>query len=97
MPTSAGNTNDATPTVSGTGAEAGATVKLYDTDGTTLLGLPSFPTRRSSDLTSVSLVDGVHTLTAKQTDIAGNTSVASAGLAVTIDTTAAAPSGTAHV
>ena len=31
-------TNDTTPTVSGSGAEAGATVTLYDTNGTTVLG-----------------------------------------------------------
>ncbi|MEJ6024390.1 Ig-like domain-containing protein, partial [Ramlibacter sp. PS4R-6] len=44
-------------------------------------------------ITSSTLGEGSHTLTAKQTDVAGNTSVASTGLAVTIDTTApAAPS-----
>ena len=39
-------------------------------------------------ITSTALWPGNHTLTAKQTDLAGNISVASAGLAVTIDTTA---------
>ena len=43
-------------------------------------------------ITSTTLSQGVHTLKVKQTDIAGNTSAASAGLNVTIDTTVLAPS-----
>ena len=39
-------------------------------------------------ITSSPLFDGVHSLTVKQTDIAGNTSVVSAALSVTVDTTA---------
>ena len=31
-------TSDTTPTVTGSGAEAGATVTLFDTNGTTVLG-----------------------------------------------------------
>ena len=37
-------------------------------------------------------MDGVYTLTAVQTDLAGNVSAASAGLRVTVDSAAAAPS-----
>jgi len=53
------------------------------------------------------LADGIHTITAKETDLAGNVSATSAGLAVTIDTqaptalaapdlTAASDSGTSN-
>src|SRR5207247_1208924 len=72
--------------------EVGATVTLYDSEGTTVLGTDVADGSGNWAITSTALVDGVHTLTAKQTDIAGNTSVASAGLSVTIDTAAAAPS-----
>ena len=41
---------------------------------------------------SSALAAGAHTLTARQADVAGNVSVASTGLVVTIDTAAAAPS-----
>ncbi len=81
-------TSDNTPTVTGTGAEAGATVTLYDTDGTTSLGTGVADGSGNWEITSSALGNAVHTLTAKQTDIAGNTSAASTGLAVTIDTVA---------
>ncbi|WP_395446400.1 beta strand repeat-containing protein (plasmid) [Aminobacter sp. UC22_36] len=85
-------TNDNTPTMTGSGAEAGATVTLYDTNGTTVLGSTTADGSGNWSITSSALADGAHTLTAKQTDIAGNTSVASTGLVVTVDTAAAAPS-----
>ena len=84
-------TNRATPTVSGSGAEAGATVTLYDTNGTTVLGSVTADGAGNWSITSSSLGNGAHTLTAKQTDLAGNVSAASAGLVVTVDTVAAAP------
>ena len=84
--------NDTTPTVSGNGAEAGATVTLYDTNGTTVLGTAVADASGNWTITSSPLFDGVHSLTATQTDIAGNTSVVSAALSVTVDTVAAAPS-----
>src|SRR5207253_3180461 len=84
-------TNNTTPVFSGSGAEAGATVTLFDTNGTTVLGTATADALGNSPTTSSTLSSGSHTLTAKQTDIAGNTSAASAGLAVTIDTAAAAP------
>jgi hypothetical protein len=83
------------PVITGSGAEAGATIEIWD--GAVKLGqtnagsggawtfIPS-----SSD---AALADGTHTLTAKQIDLAGNTSAASAPLALTIDTTAAAAPG----
>jgi len=81
------NTGDNTPTYSGT-SEANATVKLYDTDGTTLLGTATADGSGNWTLTSSALGEGSHTLTATTTDAAGNTSVASAGLSLSIDTTA---------
>ena len=78
--------------MSGSGAEAGATVTLYDTNGTTVLGTATADGSGNWSITSSTLGDGGHTLTAKQTDMAGNVSAASAGLVVTIDTVAAAPS-----
>ncbi|QDW47974.1 hypothetical protein FFI89_032165 [Bradyrhizobium sp. KBS0727] len=85
-------TKNTTPVFTGSGAEVGATVTLFDTNGTTVLGTAIADASGNWSITSSTLASGNHTLTAKQTDIAGNTSVASAGLAVTIDTTAAAPS-----
>ncbi|EPY01984.1 Ig-like domain-containing protein [Magnetospirillum fulvum] len=86
-------TNVTTPTFTGT-AEAGATVTLYDTDGTTVLGTTTADaTTGAWSITSSALSDGSHTVTAKAVDVAGNVSVVSSGLAVTIDSSApAAPS-----
>ena len=83
-------TNDATPTISGTGGEAGATVTLYDTNGTTVLGTTIAGTGGTWSITSLPLTNGAHTLTARQTDLAGNVSAASTALAITIDTVAGA-------
>ncbi len=80
------------PTVTGSGAEPGATVTLYDTDGTTVLGLGLADASGNWSITSINLSEGVHTLTARQTDPAGNTSAPTAGLVVTIDTIASVPS-----
>jgi T1SS-143 domain-containing protein len=88
-------TKTTTPTFTGSGAEAGATVKLYDTNGTTLLGSGVADGLGNWTITSSTLASGSHTLTAKQTDLAGNTGVASSALVVTIDTTASAPTGLA--
>ena len=86
-------TSVTTPTVTGGGAEAGATVKLYDTDGTTLLGTTTADGSGNWSITTSTLNDGAHTLKAKVTDAAGNTGVASTALAVTIDTTAPSAPG----
>jgi hypothetical protein len=79
-------TRNTTPVFSGT-AESGTTVTLYDTDGTTVLGTTT-ATGGSWSITSSALSAGAHTITAKATDAAGNTSAASSGLNVIIDTTA---------
>jgi hypothetical protein len=82
-----GVTNVATPTITGT-AEANATVKLYDTDGTTLLGTATANGSGAWSIVSSTLSEGDHTLTVKQTDRAGNVSTASSGLELFIDTEA---------
>jgi gliding motility-associated-like protein len=79
-------TNDTTPTITGQ-AEANATITLYDTDGTTVLATTTANGVGNWLMTSSALSEGVHFLTAKATDAAGNQSVASTALAVTIDTT----------
>jgi hypothetical protein len=86
-----GVTNVKTPTITGSAAEAGATIQLYE--GSTLLGTTT------ADLSGnwsykigsqggylASFADGVHTLTAKQADAYGNLSAISTSLSVTIDT-----------
>jgi hypothetical protein len=70
------------PKFTGT-AESGATVTLYDTDGTTVLGT-GIATGGNWSITSSALTLGNHTVTAKATDVAGNVSAASADLVVTI-------------
>jgi hypothetical protein len=82
-------TSNTTPTF--TGVEANAVVHLYDTDGTTLLGTATADGGGNWTITSSTLSAGNHTLTVKQTDDAGNVSTAGTGLAVVIDTSAAAP------
>jgi hypothetical protein len=79
-------TSDGMPTITGT-AEAGSSVTLYDTDGTTVLG-NAVATGGAWSITSSALADGAHTLTVTATDTAGNESAASGALAVTIDTVA---------
>ena len=81
-------TSDTTPTITGSGAEAGATVTLYDTNGSTVLGTATADGSGNWSITSSTLSEGAHNLTTKVTDTAGNTSVASASLAMTVDTTA---------
>jgi hypothetical protein len=75
-----------TPVVSGK-AEANASVALYD--GATLIGTAIADSKGAWQIAaSTPLADGVHSLTAKATDAAGNVSPASTALSVTIDTTA---------
>src|SRR4029078_3386639 len=62
-------TNANPPSVSGSGAEAGATVTLYDTDGTTVLGSTNADSSGNWSITSSALADCDHTLTDTQSDI----------------------------
>jgi serralysin len=79
-----------TPTFAGT-AEAGATVTLYD--GSTKVGTGVASATGSWSIVTSALASGTHSIKTTATDVAGNTGVASAALAVTIDTTPpAAPS-----
>ncbi|MGH9266956.1 MAG: Ig-like domain-containing protein, partial [Acidimicrobiales bacterium] len=80
-------TSYANPTLTGTAA-ANATVKLYDSDGTTLLGTTTADGSGNWSITSSTLSEGTHALKATQTDGGANTSPLSAPLAVTIDYTA---------
>ena len=78
-------TNDTTPTFTGT-AEAGSTVNLYD--GATNIGSTTADVSGNWTITSSTLGAGVHSIAAVATDPAGNSGVASAAIAVTIDTSA---------
>ena len=80
-----GITNDNTLTLTGS-AEANATVKVYD--GVTLLGSATADGSGNWSYTTAALTNGAHSLTATATDVAGNTSAASAALNVTIDASA---------
>lgn len=64
-------------------ADIGATVKLWD--GATLLG--SGTAVGGNYCIDVSILEGVHSITATATDGVGNQSAASAGLGLTVDTT----------
>ena len=81
-----GSSNDPTPTIGGT-AEAGSTVTIYDTDGTTVLGT-GVATGGAFTITTSVLGEGAHTLTARASDAAGNQSAASTAFQVIIDTVA---------
>ena len=80
-------TNNTTPVFTGAGAEAGATVTLYDTDGTTVLGTGIADASGNWAITSSTLAAGERTVTVRQVDLAGNAGPASAGLKLTVDTT----------
>ncbi|MGY0572776.1 Ig-like domain-containing protein [Bradyrhizobium sp. RDM12] len=73
-------------------AEAGSTVTVYDSNGTTVLGTGTADLRTGAfNITTSALTEGTHNITAKATDAWGNTSTASAVLAVTEDSTAPVP------
>ncbi len=83
-------TKTTTPTFTGS-AEAGATVSLFD--GATQIGSALADGAGLWAIVSSALTPGAHAITARATDAAGNTGVASAALSVTIDTSASAPTG----
>ncbi len=79
-------TNVVAPTFKGT-AEPGSTVEAFsDVAGSLGTVAADATTGAWSIVSIVSLADGAHNITATATDAASNTSVASAALAVTIDT-----------
>jgi hypothetical protein len=59
---------------------------LYDTDGSTVLGLTRADGAGAWTITSSTLATGTHTLTVRQIDAAGNVSGASLPVTVTVDT-----------
>ncbi len=71
-------------TITGT-AEAGVTVELFD--NATSLGTMT-ASAGGTFTKDLSLAEGVHTITAKTSDVAGNASAASTGLTITVDKTA---------
>ena len=77
-------TDITTPVITGAG-EVGATVTLLD--GRTVIGSGAVGAEGTYSITTSILGEGAHTITATQTDAAGNTSAASAALSMTIDTT----------
>jgi hypothetical protein len=76
-------TNDTTPAFTGT-AEAGSTVKIFD--GATQVGSGT-ATGGTYTITTSTLTQGSHAITATATDAAGNVSPSSGSVTVTIDTT----------
>ena len=90
-----GVTNVATPTVTGTVTEGNCLVTLYDTDGTTVVGTAISDQSGGYAITTATLSDGTHLLTARAIDAAGNDGAASGPLAVTIDTST--PQGFADI
>ncbi|WP_198509142.1 DUF4347 domain-containing protein [Acidovorax sp. 69] len=77
-------TSNATPVINGT-AENGSVVTLYDSNGTTVLG-SAVATGGAWSITTSALANGIHNLSVKASDVAGNVSAASGLLPVTIDT-----------
>ncbi|MFT3783399.1 MAG: Ig-like domain-containing protein [Nibricoccus sp.] len=81
-------TKNPQPTLTGT-AEALSVVKIYD--GATLLGtVPADSSGKWSYTLGLALTNGAHTIRVTATDTVGNTSSASAGLNITVDTVAPA-------
>jgi VCBS repeat-containing protein len=88
-------TNVTAPNFTGN-VEPGTTVRLYDSDGTTVLGTAVANGQTGAyTLTSSALGQGTHHVTVTATDASNNTSIHSAPLDVTIDTTAPTPTLTA--
>jgi hypothetical protein len=88
-----GLTGDLTPTLSGVAAEAGGQIELYLNGSATALTSVSVGTGGAWSLTipdNLALSDGVYSLSVKQVDAAGNRSVSSDALAITVDKSAPA-------
>lgn len=81
-PTRDGHTTATVLSLTGTG-EANSTIQAFD--GTKFLGTALVNASGLWSFTTGSLATGIHNFTATDTDAAGNTSVASTALAVTVD------------
>ena len=88
-----GITNDDTPTLSGSGAEAGASVVVTLDDGSSPIVLSAVTADGSGNwsVTSTTLSDETYSVTAVQTDTAGNSSAASTPFALVVDTASTTP------
>ena len=84
-----GFTDDTTPTLSGTGAEANATITVYD-NGTAIGTTTADGAGAWSFTPAAALGAGAHSFTISATDAAGNASAQSAAYAITIDVSAPA-------
>jgi Ca2+-binding RTX toxin-like protein len=73
------------PVIKGT-ADPGSIIKLYD--GNTLIGTGRADATGEWSIKVISLEDGVHAITAEAIDEAGDTSIRSITLTITVDTTA---------
>ena len=84
-----GITSTTTPTFTGT-ADAGTTVTLFDTNGTTVLGTAVAASDGKFSITTSALSEGTHTIAAKAKSAADSSLVSSAssGVSVKVDTTA---------
>ncbi len=88
-----GVTREQIQTFTGT-AEAGSLVTLYD-NGTALADVTADATSGVWSVANVTLAAGLHALTVRAADVAGNTGASSAALALTIDLASDAPSNLA--
>ncbi|WEJ82968.1 BapA/Bap/LapF family large adhesin [Kluyvera intermedia] len=84
------STKDTTLTLSGT-TEPNATVTIYDTDGTTVLGTVKAGPTGEWSVAIAPLGEGSHNITATSTDELGNVSTASPPTVVVIDLTPPPP------
>ncbi|MDQ6989404.1 MAG: Ig-like domain-containing protein, partial [Mariprofundaceae bacterium] len=76
----------ALPSISGSAAEVGSTITI--SHGAIVLGTATVNAGLTWTLNPAALSDGIYQLSATATDIAGNESVASAPITLTLDTTA---------
>ena len=79
-------TSDTTPSFTGTAAANSTVTLISDVNGT--IGTTTADGSGNWTMTSSSLNEGVHNITATATDAVGNVSPASSALGITIDTTA---------
>ncbi|CAH6661816.1 BapA/Bap/LapF family large adhesin [Pseudocitrobacter vendiensis] len=77
-------TDDTTPTLTGT-AEANSTISIFDNG--VVIGTAQADGAGNWSFTTPTLTEGAHTITARATDVAGNTSAASTVTTVNVDLT----------
>jgi hypothetical protein len=80
-------TDDTTPNITVAGLETGASVTISATDGAATETCTFTASSATGNCDLDTPTDGTWTVTATQTDVAGNTSTASSSLTIVIDTT----------